>query len=165
MKKGKWAVLMAALALTLVVTSSVSSSLAYFTTYVTAKGGVTIEYGSLSTELDEQVEGWEKTVNVKNTGTLDAWVRVRAYAGSQFDLRYAAESGWRDGGDGWWYYSEPLAAGEVTAVPVVVTISGPEELPEEFNVVVVQECTPVSYREDGTAYADWNLSVREEAAQ
>ena len=27
---------------------------------------------------------------------------------------------------------------------------------ESFNVIVVQECTPVLYDEEGNPYADWN---------
>ena len=30
---------------------------------------------------------------------------------------------------------------------------------EEFNVVVIQECTPILYDEDGNAYADWDNVV------
>ena len=34
----------------------------------------------------------------------------------------------------------------------------PEE-GEAFNVIVVQECTPVLYDENGNAYADWNANA------
>ena len=29
-------------------------------------------------------------------------------------------------------------------------------LDQDFNVIVVQECTPVLYDENGNPYADWN---------
>ena len=35
----------------------------------------------------------------------------------------------------------------------------PQEWKDSFNVVVVQECTPVLYTEDGTPYADWNKKI------
>ena len=32
----------------------------------------------------------------------------------------------------------------------------PPPYTEDFNVVVIQECTAVLYTEDGTSYADWD---------
>lgn len=32
---------------------------------------------------------------------------------------------------------------------------------DSFDVIVVQECVPVSYREDGTPYADWNRKIED----
>ena len=56
-----------------------------------------------------------------------------------------------------------------SANTMVVSITGPEdEDMETFNVVVVQECTPVLYNEAGEPYADWALSLDtagKEAAQ
>ena len=35
----------------------------------------------------------------------------------------------------------------------------------EFNVIVVEECTPVLYKADGTAYADWNNVITADTAE
>lgn len=31
------------------------------------------------------------------------------------------------------------------------------EYTDDFNVIVIQECTPVLYDENGNPYADWNV--------
>lgn len=66
-----------------------------------------------------------KIVEVENTGANEAWVRVKfsvniALAGdgeadpSLIHLAINDEK-WIDGGDGYYYYSEPLAPGETTS--------------------------------------------------
>ena len=40
-----------------------------------------------------------------------------------------------------------------------------EDAPAEFNVIVVEECTPVLYKADGTAYADWNNVITADTAE
>ena len=57
--------------------------------------------------------------------------------------------------DGYWYYSDIVPVSGNTE-ELLAQIAIPEEYKESFNVVVVQECTPVLYEEDGTPYADWN---------
>ena len=57
--------------------------------------------------------------------------------------------------DGYWYYSDIVPVSGNTE-ELLAKIAVPEEYKESFNVVVVQECTPVFYEEDGTPYADWN---------
>ena len=61
-------------------------------------------------------------------------------------------------------WSTAAAQGGVTAATgtgITVTVEDPAlETPppytEDFNVVVIQECTAVLYTEDGTPYADWD---------
>ncbi len=65
-----------------------------------------------------------KIVEVENTGASEAWVRVKfnvsiTLAGegeADLSLIHLAidNTKWIDGGDGWYYYSEPLASGETT---------------------------------------------------
>lgn len=45
-----------------------------------------------------------------------------------------------------------------------ITYKFPEgnDKPEEFNIVVIQECTPVLYDKDGNPYADWNHVITTE---
>ena len=50
--------------------------------------------------------------------------------------------------------------------PSDITLSyQPEDAPAEFNVIVVEECTPVLYKADGTAYADWNNVITADTAE
>ena len=158
--------LLAAVALVIASAGAVQTSLAYFTTYATAKGSHELALGTQTT-LHEDIKGMEKHVRIENTGGIDCYVRVKVFAGSTVKLSFAGD-GWKQEADGYWYYGNIVAPG-ASANTMVVSITGPEdEDMETFNVVVVQECTPVLYNEAGEPYADWALSLDtagKEAAQ
>ena len=67
--------LLAVLALVMVSAWTVKTSLAYFTTYETAKGSHELAL-STQTTLHEEIKGMEKHVSVENTGGIDCYVRV-----------------------------------------------------------------------------------------
>lgn len=158
--------LLAVLAFTMASVWSVKTSLAYFTTYATAKGSQELALGTQTT-LHEEIKGMEKHVRIENTGGVDCYVRVKALAASTVGLTCKGE-GWSLEKDGYWHYSDILTPGASTA-PLVVSITAPQGNDiKEFNVVVIQECTPVLYDEDGNAYEDWSLglaSAGKEASQ
>lgn len=133
-------------------------ALAYFTTHVSASGGHELRLNFTTTVPKEKVENWEKILSVENTGTQDCWVRVRAFAGEGIGLTWTADGNWTDGGDGYWYCRTPLAPGG-TAEGISVKIEKGER-EDAFNVIVVQECAPVSYGADGAPagweQADWS---------
>ena len=136
--------MMAVTALVLVGTLKVGGAMAYFTTYSTASGSVQMNMGFTQTIPHEEVDSRGKHVSVE-------------------------DSGWTDGGDGFWYYDQILPAGETTATKLNVSYTFPatdsEDAPAEFNVIVVEECTPVLYKADGTAYADWNNVITADTAE
>ncbi len=150
--------LMVFLALIMVAAASVPGTLAYFTTYATAKGGVPITLGA-KTRVKEEFKNWEKTIQIENTGDTDCYVRVKIIAASQFQIA-ASGNNWVDAGDGYWYYSEVLPVGLTTEDSLKASITVAKEVKTSFNVVVVQECVPVSYDENGNPtgaiQADWN---------
>ena len=145
------------LAVILVLTATIQPALAYFTTYTRAKGGYTIHQGSTTT-IDEEFDDWTKHLVITNKEGKPVFVRARAFAGEAFTLEYSG-GGWSDGGDGWWYYNAPLAAGESTAGALDIRINNVPQATAEagFNVAVVYESTPVLYKPDGSAYADWSM--------
>lgn len=153
----------AAAAVILTAGLSVQSTMAYFTTYVTAKGGYEITLGS-RTEIEEDVDDMTKHITLSNTGETECYVRVKVFCGSQIDITYsgAVDSEgtqyWTLADDGYWYYKDILQPKESTEV-LLAKIELPEEFTESFNVIVVQECTPVKYTADGTAYADWSVKA------
>ena len=166
MKRTKKTVCAAAIALALVAGASVGSARAYFTTFATARGGHRITVGTKS-QITEQFSDWTKRIQLSNTGTAECYVRARVFAGSTYGLEYSGSTGWRDGGDGYWYYDEILPAGGTTGelqvkitLPAVTVedpaLETPPPYTEDFNVVVIQECTAVLYEEDGIPYADWD---------
>lgn len=155
--KKKMFVLSAA-ALVMVGSLKLSGAMAYFTTSVTAKGGHPVTMGS-ETTIKERFANWTKHITIQNTGDAACWVRVKVFAGSQFELQYSDENGkWSLGPDGYWYYSDIVLVGADTG-ELMAKITVPEEYKDSFDVVVIQECTPVLHNEDGSAYADWNRTA------
>lgn len=136
-----------------ILAASAGKSQAYFTAYAVASGSFAV-LAEMDTQLREEFEGRVKTVRVENTGQADCFVRVRAFSGSGVELVYEGE-GWVKGAGDYWYYGEPLFAGELTK-PLAITIKRAEDapLPEQFEVAVVEEYTPVLYR-DGIPYGEW----------
>ena len=104
---------MAAAALALTGTLAVGSAMAYFTTYTTAGGGVTMNMGFTETIPNETVDKDGKHVTITNTGDYDCFVRVTAFA--PMKLTYTTPNGgWKAKDDGYWYYEGVLPAGETT---------------------------------------------------
>lgn len=154
-------ILLAALAMTLVLSMSIGPAFAYFTTSTSANGSFAIDVKS-TTDITEQFDSWTKHVAVTNDeGSEPVYVRARAFADSDHALTYSG-TGWTAGTDGWYYYSAILEGGQSTG-ELLVAIGGIPENPEDgdnFNVVVVYEATPVRYNADGSAQAaDWTVRV------
>lgn len=147
------------LALALVLCASVAPSLSYFTTYVTAEGGYTIELRRVETDVEETFDGGAKHITVVNTGEVDCYVRVRVFASDLTGLSYSG-SGWTLGEDGYWYYDAILRAGATTS-ELVASITPVEGMNQDYNVIVVEECTAVLYDAAGQPYADWTLTAKE----
>ena len=151
----KKALCLAAAGLVLAGGASVGSAYAYFTTYTEASGGVVFEMGATKTEIHEEVKDGMKIVSIENTGDYACYVRVTAFAGSEYTLTYkdGGSGKWTNGGDDyWWYYSDLVQPGETTGT---LNIKIPQELlgdvtgDTELNVIVVQECAPEAYDDNG----------------
>ena len=156
---------LAAAALVLVAALGIGSAMAYFTTYVLADGGMEVSMGSTVTIPQEKVENGQKIIQLKNEGDYECWVRIKVFAGSEHEFLYADESGkWTPGAEGY-YYSSDIGPVDGLTDEIKVTITdllgtdADPETDEAFNVIVVQECTPVLYDENGNAYADWNVNA------
>ena len=160
MKKNlnKKSLCLAAAAFTLAAGVSVGGTMAYFTTYITASGGAEIKLGTSTIVPDEEVVNMEKQIAVKNTGDFDCFVRVKVFAGDKYQpgLKFTpdAEGTWSQGDDGYYYCSQIVPKGGVSNTFTVKIDDMDSE--DDFNVIVVQECTAVLYDENGKPYADWN---------
>ena len=152
-------IFLAAFAAALVAAAAVDSAWAYFTTYAEAQGGYPISLGD-ETRVEEEFSDWTKHVSITSAeGSEPAYVRVKAFSGSQYDLVYSDGKGkWTPGDGGYYYYSDIVEGGESTE-PLDIKIEGIPEDAEEFNVVVVHESTPVQYDGDGKPYADWTVKL------
>ena len=149
---------MSAAALAMTAALTVESSMAYFTTYAEAEGSQVVSLGA-TTDITETVTNKTKHVTVKNTSeTNECFVRVKVFSGRQVVCTPQGQN-WSLGDDDYWYYGPVLAPGESSEVlDVTINIDGLGENPDSFNVVIVQECTPAIYSEDGTPEADWDVT-------
>ena len=160
-RDGSRAAVMSVAALSLLAVSSPKGALAYFTTYVSAGGSHVVNMGS-QTEIHEDVSSMTKHVSVTNVSQInDCFVRVKVFYAGPFDVTYTdrSERGnlWTySEADGYWYYGPILPAGQSTGILDVKIGDLPEDFDRDsFNVVVIQECTPVVYDEAGNPVADW----------
>ena len=145
-KLNKKTLCLTAAALTLTAGLSVGSAMAYFTTYVTAQGGQELSLGFTEVIPDEEVSDWTKHIKIENTGDYECYVRVKVFAGSQYQegLVYSDESGkWTPGDDGYYYYSDVIAPG-AKSEELLVKISN-MNLPKDFNVIVFQNVHLLSW--------------------
>lgn len=148
---------MSAAALAMTAALSVEGAMAYFTTYTEAGGSGTVSLGP-KTEIDEDVSEMTKHVTITNTSDNECFVRVKVFSGTDVACTPAGGNWSYKEGDGYWYYGPIVVPGETAdQLDVKIEYTGAE--PQDFNVVVVQECTPVIYDEDGTATADWDAVV------
>ena len=165
MKKDKLrAICLTASALVLSAGMAVGSAMAYFTTYTTAEGGVTLELGFTTTEIEEKVVNGRKEIVLKNSGDFDCYVRLKAFTGDAYrdSIAYSEPDRagkWTPGADGYYYYSDIVEAKGVTSQIDVSFLFPDDEEPADFNVIIIQECTPVLFDADGDPYADWSVKA------
>ena len=145
------------LALICLISGSITGAISYFTTYAEARGSITLKLGE-ETEISEKYDG-SKNLTIKNTHKdISVYIRAKAFVGEALKdtLKYEGE-GWRDGGDGYWYYGDPktkvdtiLGPGKDTT-PLKVSFKPPKDpkLDDSFNVVVIYESVPVIYDKNG----------------
>lgn len=152
---------LAAAALVMTAALTLEGVSAYFTTYVSAGGSKVVSLGS-STELVDEVVAMIKQISVKNLSGNECYVRVRVFYAEETGIKvtyiYDKEKWEYNSTDGYWYYQEILPAdGTTERLDVKIDTDGLDtDKIDNFNVVVVQECTPVVYDEDGKPTADWN---------
>ena len=150
-------------AFVMILTLSVPSALAYFTTYVRAQGMKEVKLTDHTELTEPQVVNKEKHVVITADPDSDpVWVRARAYAPENLQVYYTNTTGWTESeSDDWWYYNTSIKGGESTS-ELLVSISFPENAKDgdTFNVVVVYECTPV-LGDTGPVNADWSVPVKE----
>ena len=177
-----------ALVFALIICATIQPAIAYFTTYVRAKGGHKVSLGDTTT-ITEHFSNWKKEVTIGNKeGSEPVYIRAKVLYEGKYKLDVS--------GVGWtgpiqdpnpirgyyFYYGESdtvltaLNEKESTS-PLNVEIQGvpKEKLPdgsinpeyeklkdgEGFSVTVVYESTPVRYDAAGTAYADWDKQIIE----
>lgn len=167
-KLSKKTICLAAAAVVLVGTLSIGSALAYFSTYVLSGGQETLTLKFTETEVLEEVIEGKKILSIQNTGESPCYVRAKAIVADAYKNKISVTEpegvdNWTNTPDaeGYYYYNPVLEAGEAST-ELYVVIDGITSLPgedaEDFNVIVIQENTPVLYKDGGETYADWDGS-------
>lgn len=158
MKNSK--LILAVVAVVLVVCLSIGSAWAYFTDYTTTDGENGVVLGGNGGIIEETVGGGAKTVSVKNTGEVPVFVRVKAFP--ETGLTYSGSSNWSPK-NGYYEYANPVPVGQSTPDSLVIgynkVLPGTPKEGDSVNVIVVFECTPVQYDENGNPYADWTIQA------
>lgn len=161
-KLNKRTIGLVAAALMLVATIGVGSALAYFTTYTLANGGKTISLNFTQTDLEETMDvGVKELVVTNDKESQDCYVRIKAIVSDDYKdyIDYSEPNGasnWTPGADGFYYYKGILAPESSTSqLNVLFELTGNQT----FNIIIVQESTPVLYDADGNAYADWSVKA------
>ena len=178
-----------ALVFALIICATIQPAMAYFTTYVRAKGGHKVTLGD-STTITEKYSNWKKEVTISNkAGSEPVFIRAKVLYEGPYTI-VVSGTGWTAKQDDDYYYygsngssnhltvsHTVLNEGQSTSNPLIVEIQGvpPKELApgtpnpaynqlkdgESFSVVVLYESTPVRYNADGTAYANWDAQIVE----
>lgn len=160
MKLKKYFIIAAALAL--VSAASVGTTMAYFTDTKQATGGVTLSLGDSRITPKESVDGMVKHVTVENTGNYDVFIRVKAVYGENYEVVRAdgSDEGWSLKDDGYYYYKDVVKAHEEAPVlNLEVKVKDDSQVPDSFNIVIVEEASLAIYDADGNASVDWAKKV------
>ena len=162
------------IAVLMILTASVPSALAYFTTYVSAKGMKPVVLGE-RTEIEEpDFTNWTKKIVITAENPSEpVYVRAQAFAPEGIVLVYSGTNWSQPDSEGWCYYSDPISNGQsANELDVQIRVrneNGELVNPEVkegdiLNVVVVYEYTPVLYKANEAGelvvpYADWGKNV------
>lgn len=151
-------IMLSVLALALVLTATIGTTLAYFTTYTFAEGRRPISLGA-ETEIEEEISGLDKLITIHNKeGSNDVYVRVKVYYGSEVSVDVKPGDKWIKGDDGWWYYDGILKADERTSV-LKAEVTVPEGAdPDSFEIIVVHESIQAFNPNVKAQDADWSSS-------
>ncbi len=149
-------------ALVLCLSVSVGMTLAYFTDWTAASGEGKVADMKPDTELKEEIQNLDKVITVENTGTAEAFIRVKVFYPNpelnNMEVTFESDEGWEEKDDGYWFYTKVLAGGETTSelkVNVTAHVKADGGTPD-FQIIVVHENTPAVYDESGNAQPrDW----------
>lgn len=152
----------------------VGASLAYLTMKTPAvKNEFT--YGKVSCEVEEDFrDGVKKDVSIKNTGNIPAFIRVRLVFtwkdadGSVYGTAPQAgdytleinEAGWKTDANGYYYCTQPVAAGELT--PILIKSCKPNDgrNPEGYALSVEILADAIQSQPAKAVEEAWGMTVQ-----
>ncbi len=162
-------VILVILVLALIMCASIQPAIAYFTTYVSAKGGYKVTVGD-TTKIHEKIIGQNKEVVIhSDTDSAPVFIRAKVLYTGKNEPAVSGDN-WTKNDDGYYYYNNILKGGGDTSTLTVTMhdlVTGEEATKDlndgdSFSVVVIYESTPVRYNVvEGVAtpYADWTHTI------
>ncbi len=133
-QKNRGKILAVLASLVLLAGVAVGSTMAFLVAQTEGKENVFTQ-AKTTAVIDEVIEdGVKKDVKVTNTGDITAYIRATViiswvdpddssmvYAGmpaegTDYEMTIPVDSQWVKGNDGFWYYTQPIAAGDFTGV-------------------------------------------------
>ena len=149
------------IAIILLISTAVGSTVAFLATKTEPVENA-FEYANVSCEVTEACDTDSSIVQVRNTGTISAYIRVAVVAnwmdvngdiaasdpeGYGYDPTCSSDS-WARGADGFFYYLSPVAPGASTeGILLACTVTCPEPPEYTLSVEVLAEAiqsTPAS---------------------
>lgn len=142
-------------------------TLAYLVTGTESDSSL-FQLGQVSCEVCKESD--EKNVTIKNTGEVPAYIRaavvvtfakqgtdgavtvssVKPEENTDYTLKFQENTKWKRGSDGFWYYTEPVAAGAQTEVLIEEFASAVRAAaPQEYKVSI--EVTASAIQASGTS--------------
>lgn len=153
-----------AIAVALTMGTAAGTAFAYYTDTTNAQGMISFSYNPEppSTEVEEHSVAGQKTVAIKNTGEVDAMVRVKVFYpefpedwGVAISIEPSEEGmEWTQdvvgvdakgeptqNTEGWLYWPHPVAPGDETPkFTVKATLKDGSTFNQPFDITVVQQC-------------------------
>lgn len=132
------------------------------------------EYAKVSCEVTEEFKNNTKEhVQVKNTGTIDAYIRATYVvnwvdkdgniaasdpAGYEYTLNETADGKWVKGSDGYFYYTSPVAPGASTQGSLLTcTVTYPDNPEYTLSVEILAEA--IQSVPDKAVQEAWGVSI------
>lgn len=147
MKAVKRRTILLVVAIALVLSMTVGLAMAYFSDSTEVEGGLTVTLGG-ETKIDEDQYDDHKDIRVENIGKTDVLVRVAVYGPTEITFE---GDGWTKSGD-YWYYNSVLPV-EGTTSTITARWTPPEDLGDDYSVVVIQESDQAVYDKFGNIVA------------
>ena len=173
-RKKKNALLLSILVIVIALVSAVT--IAFIVTHTDKKEN-SFKAGSVATDVVEKFENnVKKDVSIKNTGNTSGYIRAQivvswaldsgnVYAsspveGSDYTITYTADSSWKQGADGFWYYTKPVDAGDNTddLIEKAEKVEG-ANAPDGYNLSIDIIASSVQATPTGAVTSSWSTGV------
>ena len=146
MRKLNKKLVLSIVALVMISTLGIGKALGYFTTHTTATGGYKMDLGFTDTKIEEDV------------GDYDCFVRIKVFAADNLKIKYNLGKDWQESDDGYIYYNKVLSSKDKTSelnIKYTLPEVNDDNKDKDYNIVVIQEFTPVVYDDQGNLIANW----------